>query len=166
MSKSTLDTFTEIRGIIMDVDGVLTNNQILLTEDGQFLRSMNLRDGYALKRALTKGFKLAVITGGRSEGVVKRLNLLGIHEIHTGIEDKKPVMDRVLESWKLSASETAYLGDDLPDLDCMKSVGLACSPADAMPEILAVSHFISTIKGGQGFVREVVEKMMKAQNCW
>jgi 3-deoxy-D-manno-octulosonate 8-phosphate phosphatase (KDO 8-P phosphatase) len=155
-----------IRGIVLDVDGVLTDNQILITENGEFLRTMNVRDGYAIKRAIHAGLKIGVITGGRSEGVVKRLNILHVSDVFTGCEIKLPVFRQLLSKWDLAAGQIAYMGDDIPDLECLKEAGLSCCPADSVPEALACATFISPLKGGQGCVRDLLEKIMKSQNLW
>lgn len=161
-----LEKFLQIQTFIFDVDGVLTNNEILVTEGGEMLRVMNIRDGYAMKQALKNGFRIAIITGGKSMGVVQRLGNLGIRDIFTGIEDKLAVYEDLLEKYELIEEQILYLGDDLPDYHVMRRVGLPVCPADAVPEIKAIAQYISPLKGGEGCVREVIEKVMKLRNCW
>lgn len=150
----------------MDIDGVLTDNKILVTEEGQFLRSMNVKDGYAIKRAIQAGLKVAVISGGRSEGTRIRFELLGVKEIYFGIENKLERMNLLMNLWNLDYSVCAYIGDDLPDLEIMKLVALPCCPSDAVPEIITTSKYISTLSGGNACVREIIEKILQAQNKW
>jgi 3-deoxy-D-manno-octulosonate 8-phosphate phosphatase (KDO 8-P phosphatase) len=160
------DSFFNVRAIVLDIDGVFTDNTILITEQGEFLRSMNVRDGYAIKRALKAGLQMAVISGGNSAGTRKRFEMLGISEIHLGIEHKLEVMNDVLQKWKLDYKDVAYMGDDLPDLEIMERTGLACCPNDAVPEILQVADYISPISGGKGCVRDLIEKILQAQEKW
>lgn len=160
------ESFFHIKAMIFDIDGVFTNNEILVTEHGEFLRSMNVKDGYAVKRAIRSGFKIAIISGGQSEGTRKRFELLGLTEIFLGVEDKLSCYNNLVSSWSISSEHIAYMGDDLPDLEVMKQVGLACCPQDAVPEILEISGFISTLNGGKGCVRDLIEKIMQAQDKW
>lgn len=160
------DKMRDIRAFFFDVDGVFTDNSLLITEAGEILRTMNVRDGQAVKWAIRQGFHLVVITGGRSEGVYKRLTSLGIAEIYSGIEDKKSVFQAVLQRLNLRTESVCYMGDDLPDLPVLRKAGLACAPADAVPEVLAVADYISPLKGGQGCVRDLLEKVLKMQDKW
>lgn len=158
--------FPKIKAIVMDIDGVLTDNKILVTEEGQFLRSMNVKDGYAIKRALQAGLHVGIISGGRSEGARKRFELLGVREIYLGIENKLEVLNQLLKSWNIDHSVCAYVGDDLPDLEIMRVVELPCCPSDAVPEIISVSKYIASASGGNGCVREIIEKILQAQDSW
>ncbi|HRG69569.1 MAG: HAD-IIIA family hydrolase [Saprospiraceae bacterium] len=158
--------FPRIKAIVMDIDGVCTDNKILVTEEGQFLRSMNVKDGYAIKRAIQAGLKVGVISGGRSEGTRIRFELLGVNAIYLSVENKLPVMKQILESWNLNFNEVAYIGDDIPDLEIMKQVGLPCCPSDAVPEIIDVSKYISSFSGGNGCVRDIIEKILQVQDSW
>ena len=153
-----LEKFSEISTFFFDIDGVFTNNTLLITDQGAFLRSMNVRDGYAVKRAIRAGYQVVVITGGSSPGVQSRLEGLGIEHIYAGKEQKLEVFDRVVVEMDLSPSEILYLGDDLPDYPVMRKVGLPCCPSDAVPEILGLSKYVSPYRGGEGCVRDVIEK--------
>ncbi|MBK9378852.1 MAG: HAD-IIIA family hydrolase [Saprospiraceae bacterium] len=157
---------SKIRGLVLDIDGVLTDNTILVTDQGEFLRSMNVRDGYAIKRALDAGIKIAVISGGKSFGSKKRLEILGINDVYLGVEDKLPVLKQVLQNWSLSPEDIAYMGDDIMDISCIKYVGLACAPADAVPETLEIADYISPRKGGDTCVRDIIEKILQAKQLW
>lgn len=163
---TNLDLFSNITTFMFDVDGVLTNNEVLLTEQGEVLRTMNIRDGYAIKRALSKGYKIFIITAGKSEGVVKRLQSLGVKEIYSDIQNKIDTYSKILSSHDLRENEILYMGDDLPDYEIMTKVGLACSPADAVIEIKSISAYISPLEGGKNCVRDVIEKVMKIRGHW
>jgi len=161
-----LEALKGIRTIILDVDGVLTNNQLHITEQGHLLRSMNVKDGYAIHRAGIAGLKIAVITGGKSEGVVKRLKGLDIVDIYTNCTDKMEAFEELVMMYELDKSQILYLGDDIPDLPVMMQVGFAACPADAAPEIKRICKYISPYKGGEGCVRDLIEKILKLQGKW
>lgn len=161
-----LERFSEITTFIFDVDGVLTNSQVLVLEDGKLLRQMNIRDGYALKRAIEAGFRVAIITGGKSAGVVERLKNLGIQDIYAGIEDKLDAYEEFIHLYDLNEEHILYMGDDLPDYAVMRRVGLPTCPADACPEIIQISQYVSPIGGGQGAVRDVIEKVLQVKHVW
>lgn len=157
------DKFKAVRAFILDVDGVMTDNTVHVTESGEQLRTMNIRDGLGLKIALRSGFPVCIITGGRSQGVVKRLAGLGVEHIYTNVDDKWPVFQQFLQMHGLKASEICYMGDDLPDLQILRKVGLSACPSDAVPEVLNTVDYISPIPGGRGCLRDVIEKVLKSQ---
>jgi 3-deoxy-D-manno-octulosonate 8-phosphate phosphatase (KDO 8-P phosphatase) len=160
------DLMKAVRAFVLDVDGVLTNNDVLVTEVGEFLRTMNVRDGQAIKWAIEKGYPVCVITGGRSEGVIKRLNALGVQQIFSGRHDKLPVFEQFIREFHLSPIEICYMGDDLPDLPVLRKVGLPACPNDAAPEVMAVVQYVSPFEGGKGCVRDIIEKVMKLRGDW
>lgn len=160
------DKFGAVRAFVLDVDGVLTDNSVHVTESGEQLRRMNIRDGLGMKIALRNGFPVCIITGGRSQGVIKRLAALGVEHVYSGVEDKWPVFLQFLSTFNLKASEVCYMGDDLPDLQILKKVGLSVCPADAVSEIRTIVDYISPYIGGSGCVRDVVEKVLKTQDKW
>jgi 3-deoxy-D-manno-octulosonate 8-phosphate phosphatase (KDO 8-P phosphatase) len=166
MSNDYLRRFQGVKHFMFDVDGVFTNSQLLLTEKGELLRSMSTRDGFAVKVALQQAYGITVITGGKSNGVRERLKKLGVTRIFSGIEDKLAVLTELTRSQAIDLSEVLYMGDDLPDIHVMKEVGLACCPGDAVPEIKSISQVITTAKGGEGCVREIIEKVLKIQSNW
>lgn len=161
-----LSKFKDITTLIFDVDGVLTNSGVLVLENGQLLRTMSIRDGYALKKAVESGFNVVIITGGKSEGVVKRLQRLGVADIYYGISNKLEVLEDYMYNYELTPAEVLYMGDDIPDLACMQKVGLPVCPMDAAPEIKAVAQYISPVEGGQGCARDVIEKVLKLNGKW
>ncbi|MFW5891772.1 MAG: KdsC family phosphatase [Bacteroidota bacterium] len=157
---------TQISTFIFDVDGVMTDGVVILSPDGDLLRTMHVKDGYALQYAIKKGYKIIIISGGRSEMVRKRFELLGVDQINLGIVNKMKVFKEVMKSNDLAPENILYMGDDIPDYEVMKEVGVACCPADAAQEIKDVSHYISPVPGGKGCVRDVLEQVMKVQGKW
>ncbi|HEX4886752.1 MAG TPA: HAD hydrolase family protein [Luteibaculaceae bacterium] len=155
-----------VKALIFDVDGVFTDNTVYLHPSGDLLRSMNTKDGYAVRLAIEKGLFVGVISGGRSESVKDRLLTLGVHEVHLGVFDKLPVLKAMVEKNNLKWSECLYMGDDIPDYEVMRSVGVAVAPADAAPEIKSICHYVSPLEGGKGCVRDVVEQTLKSQQLW
>ncbi len=156
----------QIRGLVLDIDGVLTDNTILVSDQGEFLRTMNVRDGYAMKKAMRAGLKIGIISGGRSIGTLKRFEILGIADVHLGIENKLPVFISLIEKWQLTADDVAYMGDDIPDLECLTYAGLAACPNDAVPEVLDCCAYISRHAGGMSCVRDLIENILRSQSLW
>jgi 3-deoxy-D-manno-octulosonate 8-phosphate phosphatase (KDO 8-P phosphatase) len=161
-----LQKLKHIKAILLDVDGVLTNGNILLTEAGEQLRQFNIKDGYAIQLAVKKGLKLAALSGARSKGVEFRLKGLGLADVFLGLDSKIQVYTNYLLQNNLSPEQVLFVGDDMPDLEVMKLAGLAVCPADAIEEIKAISHYISPKNGGEGCVRDIIEKVLKIQNLW
>ena len=166
MKHPELDALQNIKVIAMDVDGVLTDGTVHVTEEGQELRRMNMRDGYAIVKALKEGIQFIVISGGRSEGVRHRLERLGIERVHLGVSEKLPLLENQLEDMGLHLEDCLYIGDDIPDLECLKASRLAACPDDAAWEVVEASHFQTAAGGGQGCVRELVEQCLRAQGKW
>lgn len=164
--KSYKEYLKNITTFIFDVDGVLTDGTIQVNTNGELLRTMHIKDGYALKVAVEQGFKVCIISGGTNEGVRKRLENLGIKDIYLGISNKIEVLNDYMKTHFLERENILYMGDDLPDYHIMKEVGLACCPQDAVPEIKAISGYISHKNGGKGCVRDVIEQVMKIHGKW
>lgn len=163
---NVLALFQPIKVFVFDIDGVLTNGQLLLSEDGAMLRSMNIKDGFALQWAVKQGYEIVIISGGRSEAAKHRLEKLGIEKVFIGVSDKITLLRQLMADNNWPKDSVLYMGDDIPDLDCLKSAGLASCPADAAPEVLKICPYISLYNGGQGAVRDVLEKVMKLQGHW
>jgi 3-deoxy-D-manno-octulosonate 8-phosphate phosphatase (KDO 8-P phosphatase) len=161
-----LEKFREIHTFIFDVDGVFTNSDLIVLENGALLRKMNVRDGYAVKRAIQEGYRVCIITGGSSEGVTSRLKGLGIPDIYTGISNKLDTYEEYIITYELDSAEILYMGDDIPDYEAMRLAGLPCCPNDAANEIIEISQYISPKKGGDGCVRDVIEKVLKLHGKW
>lgn len=158
--------FKKITTFVFDVDGVFTNNQILITDQGELLRSMHVRDGLALKIALTHHYKVAIITGGSSPGVVKRFSNFGIQDIFTGAQNKTPCLEAFQVKYGLKKEEILYMGDDLIDIPLFDIVGISVAPADAIPEARSAADYTTILSGGQGCVREIIEKTLREKNDW
>lgn len=163
---NVLELFKPIRTFVLDVDGVLTDGSLLATEEGHLLRKMNIKDGFAMQMAVKKGYKIWVISGARSEGVRARLNKLGITDVHIGIETKKELLLEIAEESRTTFESILYMGDDIPDYAAMQLCGLPCCPNDAVAEIRNVARYISPLKGGDGCVRDVIEKVLKLNGHW
>ena len=164
--KSYKEYLEHITTFIFDVDGVLTDGTITVTTNGEMLRNMNTNDGFALKTAVDEGFNVCIISGGSNEGVRKRLRGLGITDIYLGAHHKIDQLDEYLDIYNISPKQVLYMGDDIPDLPVMKVIGLPCCPQDAVPEIKAVSKYVSHKNGGKGAVRDVIEQVLKVHNKW
>lgn len=164
--KSYKEYLEHISTFIFDVDGVLTNGTIAVTTSGEMLRTMNIKDGYALKTAVNKGFHVCIISGGTNEGVRLRLEGLGITDVFLGAHNKIDQLNQYLEKHQLNIKNVLYMGDDLPDFPVMNLVGLPCCPQDAVPEIKAISKYVSHKNGGKGAVRDVIEQVLKVQGKW
>jgi 3-deoxy-D-manno-octulosonate 8-phosphate phosphatase (KDO 8-P phosphatase) len=165
-AKSYKELMHEITTFIFDVDGVLTNGDIQISEKGELLRTMNVKDGFGLKTAIRKGFNVCIISAGTNNGVKTRLEGLGVQTVYLNAQNKIEIYKEYLKSEALKANEIVYVGDDIMDIEVMKLVGLACCPQDAVPEVKAISHYISHKNGGKGCVREIIEQVLKVQNKW
>ena len=160
-----LELFTPIKTFVFDVDGVLATNLILVLQN-DMARSMNTRDGYGLQLAVKKGYRVVIISGGKSEPVKQRLNGLGITDVFLGIHNKKETLLEYVQKYELKWAEILYMGDDIPYLSSMQLVGLPCCPADAVNEIKNISKYISPLNGGYGCGRDVIEKVLKLNGQW
>lgn len=156
----------KIKTFIFDVDGVLTDGKILINSDGELLRSFDTKDGYAMKCALVKGFKIAIITGGRNEAVRERFKELGVIDIYLGVHHKLDAYQDLMDNYDLNPEEILYIGDDIPDIPVMEKAGLGCCPADAASDVKAMADYVSHKKGGEGCVRELIEQVLRVQGKW
>jgi 3-deoxy-D-manno-octulosonate 8-phosphate phosphatase (KDO 8-P phosphatase) len=161
-----LERFKQIKTFIFDVDGVLTDGSVWVVEEKQMLRCMNIKDGYALQLAIKQGYRVVVISGGASEAVRVRLERLGITDIYMSVHNKKEVLADYATQHSLNLNEVLFMGDDIPDYIAMQMTGMPCAPANAAPEIKQISKYISAIDGGDGCVRDVIEKVLKLNNHW
>jgi 3-deoxy-D-manno-octulosonate 8-phosphate phosphatase (KDO 8-P phosphatase) len=166
MEKSYKEIMNDITTFIFDIDGVLTDGSVHVTETGEMLRIMNIRDGFAMKAAIESGYNVCIISGGKNEGVRIRLKNLGINEIHLGSPDKVETFNEYTKKHAINPNQVLYMGDDIPDYHVMQQVGLPTCPQDASPEIKSISKYISHKNGGKGAVREVIEQVMKVQGKW
>lgn len=163
---NVLELFKKIKTFIFDIDGVLTDGMLFVISGEQQIRRMNVKDGLSLQMAVRNGYSVVIISGGYSAPSKERLEKLGIHEVHMGITDKKQFVDDYRVNKNIDWAEILYMGDDLPDLTLLQAVGLPSCPADAVLEIKQVAKYISHIKGGEGCVRDVIEKVLKVNDHW
>src|SRR6478609_1419439 len=166
MAKSYKEIMNDITTFVFDVDGVLTDGTVFVTNEGEMQRTMSIRDGYAMKAAIESGYNVCIISGGSNEGVRIRLRNLGITDIHLGTPDKVETFKEYTDVYNINPEQVLYMGDDIPDYHVMKLVGLPTCPQDASPEIKAISKYISHIKGGKGAARDVIEQVRKVQGKW
>ena len=164
--KSYKQYLNDITTFIFDVDGVLTDGNVIVTTKGKLLRAMNIKDGYALKTAVDHGYHVCIISGGTNEGVRSRLRGLGLTNIFLGVSDKIEQMGEFLDANGISTDNVLYMGDDIPDLQVMQKVALPCCPQDAAPEIKSICKYVSHKNGGKGAARDIIEQVMKVQGKW
>lgn len=164
--KSYKEYLEHITTFIFDVDGVFTDGSVTVLTNGDLLRRMNVKDGYALKTAINHGFNFCIISGGTNQGVQLRLEGLGIKDIYLGAHNKIDQFNDYLSKNNIKAEHVLYMGDDIPDYPVMEVVGLPCCPQDAVQEIKSISKYISHKKGGEGAVRDVIEQVLKVQGKW
>ncbi len=157
---------TQIKAFVFDCDGVLTDGSVTLMPDGEQVRKMSTRDGYALQLAVKKGYVVAIITGGSSIAVKTRMNRLGVHDVYLACHNKVDALNELMHIYDLNAEDILYMGDDMPDYKVMQKVGLPTCPDNAAQEIKNLSDYISHKKGGEGCVRDVIEQTMKVQGKW
>ena len=158
--------FSQITTFIFDFDGVMTDGSVFCDFDGHPLRASNVKDGYALQLASKLGYNVAVISGAVCPSTIVRMNSLGVTDVFTGIPDKVLKLNEYIQTKGLKPEEIIFMGDDIPDLNVMQCVGLPACPADAVPEVQKISKFISERLGGKGAVRDVIERVLKAQGKW
>ena len=156
----------KIKAVIFDMDGVLSANVVPMDADGMPVRTIGIKDGYALHLAVKTGLEVAVISGGIYEPVRRRLERMGLQHVYLGAFRKTEVLESYLKEVGLDASEVAYMGDDIPDYEVMLRVGLPCCPADASPEIKAISKYVSPFRGGEGCGRDLLEQILKRKGIW
>ena len=166
MEKSYKEYLQHITTFIFDVDGVLTNGNVIINTDGELLRTMNIKDGYALKTAVRQGYNVCIISGGKNEGVRKRLEGLEIKDIYLGAHHKVDQLNDYISTNNIKIENVLYMGDDIPDTPVMNMVGLPTCPQDAVAEVKEVSKYVSFKKGGKGCVRDVIEQVLKVQGKW
>ena len=160
------EKLVKISCFVLDVDGVLTNGSLILAPGGEQTRVMHIRDGYAIQYALKSGYRILILSGGKSEEVRTRLKGLGVTDIEMNCDDKLNALIDYMSEYGLKKEEILYIGDDIPDLAAMKSCGMAACPADAAQEIKKICHYISPVRGGEGCVRDIIEQVLKVQGKW
>lgn len=161
-----LEQLTKIKMLVFDMDGVLTNGKVFVLPDGTWFRTSDIKDGYAIQLAIKCDLIVAVITGSHDTGMEMRLKHLGVTEFHQQVKSKSDKLKTLLDKYRLSSSEVLFMGDDIPDLEAFEISGVSACPADAATELLQSADFIAVQTGGNGCVREVIEKVLKVQGKW
>jgi len=157
---------TRIKTILFDIDGVVTDGKIFVLENGEAIRNVNSKDGYALHLAVQKGYRLGVISGGNNVGLKQLFIRTGINDVFINAHDKEAVYEEYIKTHGLKEEEILFVGDDLPDHGIMKRVGLAVCPNDAAIEIKEICQYISPKNGGDGCMRDIIEQVMRVQGAW
>lgn len=166
METTTTPDLTGIRVFMLDVDGVLTDGTLLALNSGEQARAFHIHDGYAIRHALRKGYRVVIISGREEIGVRKRLESLDVHDIYLGVDDKMKIFNTYINVHRIDPAHIAYMGDDVPDMEVMRRCGIAACPATATPDVLAISNYIVPKPGGHGAVRTLVEATLKSQQAW
>ncbi len=156
----------KIKAIVFDVDGVLSAETITMDDAGIPLRTVNIKDGYAIQLAQRMGLHIAIMTGGDTPAIRSRYAGLGVEDIYMGCSMKIKVYREFIKKYGLADEEVIYMGDDIPDYEVMKRVGCPCCPKDAAAEIKQLSLYISHLPGGYGCGRDIIEQVLKVQGKW
>jgi 3-deoxy-D-manno-octulosonate 8-phosphate phosphatase (KDO 8-P phosphatase) len=157
---------SKIKAIVFDIDGVLSAETITLSAEGEPLRTVNIKDGYAIQLAVKLGLRIAIMTGANTQAVRRRYEGLGVEDIYQGCAVKIKTYDEFLAKYGLNDDEVMYMGDDIPDLEIMRRVGCPVCPQDACMEVKEVSCYVSQLRGGYGCGRDVIEQTLRAQGKW
>ncbi len=154
------------QALVLDVDGVLTDGSLTPTLDGDFIRTYNVKDGYAVAYAVKMGYKICVITGGRGENLRHRMSMLGITDLYIDCMDKRAAIEEFCANNSVELAQVIYMGDDIPDLECMRMVGMPVAPRDAVMEVIDAARYVSEYNGGRGCVRDIIEQWLRAHGKW
>lgn len=161
------EDIAKTKAFILDVDGVMTDGGIMPIEGGtDFIRKYNAKDGYAIAYAVRRGYKVCVITGGHGNLLRSRMERLGVTKLYLNCMDKIAAMQEFFAEYDVNPATTIYMGDDIPDLECMELVGIPVCPADACSEVVEASRYVSEFCGGRGAVRDIIEQTLRAQDEW
>ena len=161
------EDIAKTKAFILDVDGVMTDGGIMPIEGGtDFIRKYNAKDGYAIAYAVRRGYKVCVITGGHGNLLRSRMERLGVTRLYLNCMDKISAMQEFFAEYNVDPATTIYMGDDIPDLECMELVGIPVCPADACSEVIEASRYVSEFCGGRGAVRDIIEQTLRAQDEW
>ena len=160
------EDIARVEAIVLDVDGVMTDGGIIPTPDGDFIRRYNAKDGYAIASAIREGLKICIISGGRGRMLENRLQMLGVTRYYLNCMDKVTAIREFATDHNVDLENVIYMGDDIPDLECMRLVGVPVCPSDAAMEVVDASRYISEFNGGHGAVRDIIEQVMRAKGVW
>lgn len=156
----------KIKAVVFDVDGVLSASTIQMDGKGEPVRTINIKDGYAIQLAVKHGIRLAIMTGGHNENIRFRYEYLGVKDVYINCSMKIRTWEELLSKYDLHEKEIIYVGDDIPDYEVMKRAGCPCCPKDACTEIKEISTYVSDYEGGHGVARDILEQVLKAQGKW
>ncbi|WP_279169921.1 KdsC family phosphatase [Prevotella denticola] len=156
----------KIKAVVFDVDGVLSASTIQMDGKGEPVRTINIKDGYAIQLAVKHGIRLAIMTGGHNENIRFRYEYLGVKDVYINCSMKIRTWEELLSKYDLHEEEIIYVGDDIPDCEVMKRAGCPCCPKDACTEIKEISTYVSDYEGGHGVARDILEQVLKAQGKW
>lgn len=160
------EDITLVEAFIFDIDGVFTDGTFIPLPDNDYLRAYNAKDAYAVSYALKQGYKIFVITGGRGRTLESRFQYLGVTEFHSHVSDKIAVLHDICTRHELNPEHVVFMGDDIPDVECMRAVGIPVCPADAASEAIEAARYVSEFGGGKGCVRDIIEQALRAQRKW
>jgi 3-deoxy-D-manno-octulosonate 8-phosphate phosphatase (KDO 8-P phosphatase) len=160
------ENLKNIKTFIFDYDGVISDGKVWVIDENDQIRNSDVKDGYALHHAVKKGYRIAIISGGKGDSMRLRLNNLGVTDVFQGVGNKLQIFDEYCAEHNIDPKTVLYMGDDIPDYEVMKKVGIATCPSDAVFEIKSIAHYISHQKGGEGCVRDVIEQVMKVHGHW
>lgn len=165
-NKNFKELLADVEAIVFDVDGVMTDGGIIPLADGDFIRKYYAKDGYALAYAVKHGLNIGVISGGFGKILESRMNRLGIEYRYLGCMDKIAAIDDFISKTGVKRENVIYMGDDIPDLEVLRHVGIPVAPADACSEVLQAAVYISEYNGGAGAVRDIIEQVMRVKGTW
>ncbi|MCC8087693.1 MAG: HAD-IIIA family hydrolase [Rikenellaceae bacterium] len=160
------EDITKIKAFVFDVDGVFTDGRITMMPDNQFLRTYHAKDGFATKYLIHKGYHVAIISGGQGDALLNRFKNLGVQDIFINCFEKLKHLKAFMDKYNLAPEEVLYMGDDIPDIEPMRHVGISVCPADAAHEVRSISRYVSGYRGGEGCVRDIIEQVLRSQNNW
>lgn len=166
MKKNYKELLTSIKAFVFDVDGVMTDGTVTIYPTGEFIRQMSVKDGYAMQLAIKRGLRIIVITGGRDQSISIRLQRLGITDIALDTHNKMEPLNKYSKEYDIPFEQMLYMGDDVPDIEPMKAVGISSCPTDACVDVLSIADYVSPYGGGKGAVRDIIEQTLRAQGKW
>ncbi len=166
MKKTIKEKLKNIKMLILDVDGVMTDGRVIMDDSGREIKNFDVRDGHGIKLIQRYGIKVVLLTGRKSDVVLHRARDLDIKEVHQKVFNKKEVLVKILKKNKLAAAEAAFIGDDVIDIPVLKAVGFSAAVADALDVVKKSVDYITQNKGGGGAVREVCDMLLQAQGQW
>ena len=156
----------KVRGFVFDVDGVFTDNRLIVTPDGEFVRTYNSKDGFAVRVLVKKGYPVCIISGGRGQALLHRFETLGVSDVYIDCLDKLPRLQEFMGKYGLERDEVMFVGDDIPDIPAMRFAGVPVCPSDAAVDVKRVARYVSGFAGGEGCVRDVIEQVLRARGEW